>query len=245
MAGKFDRGREVTRIEAFVDAAFAFAVTLLVISFNAMPDSAQALLEALKGVPAFAASFSLLAMLWWQHADWSRRYGLDDGRSVLLSLLLVFLVLVYVYPLRIIFTAFFGWLTHGWLPMGIAIDSVRDLQLMFLAYAVAWTTLGFVVVALYRHAWRNRDALALDRDERIELRGAIAAQWMIPGTGILALLVIAGCALIGQPGLSGFSGFAYSLMALTGFVVHYARRRAERDEAAEDARAGRPSGVRT
>jgi uncharacterized membrane protein len=230
MAGKFDRGREVTRIEAFVDAAFAFAVTLLVISFNAMPDSAQALIEALKGVPAFAASFSLLAMLWWQHADWSRRYGLDDGRSVLLSLLLVFLVLVYVYPLRIIFTAFFGWVTHGWLPMGIAIESVRDLQLMFIAYAVAWTTLGFVVVALYRHAWRKRSALGLDRDERIELRGAIAAQWMIPGTGILALLVIAACALTGQPGLSGFSGFAYSLMALTGVAVARARRRAEREE---------------
>jgi uncharacterized membrane protein len=232
MAGKFDRGLEVTRIEAFVDAAFAFAVTLLVISFNAMPDSAQALIEALKGVPAFAASFSLLAMLWWQHADWSRRYGLDDGHSVLLSLLLVFLVLVYVYPLRIIFTAFFGWVTHGWLPMGIAIDSARDLQLMFLAYAVAWTTLGFVVVALYRHAWRNRDALGLDRDERIELRGAIAAQWMIPGTGILALLVIAACALAGQPGLSAFSGFAYSLMALTGVAVTRARRRAGREEGA-------------
>ena len=28
------RGREVTRIEAFVDAAFAFAVTLLVISLD-------------------------------------------------------------------------------------------------------------------------------------------------------------------------------------------------------------------
>ena len=126
-----DRGREVTRIEAFVDAAFAFAVTLLVISFNALPDSAEALLQALKGVPAFAASFALLAMLWWTHADWSRRYGLDDGRSVLLSLLLVFLVLVYVYPLRIIFTAFFGWISHGWLPVGIAIDSTRDLQLLY------------------------------------------------------------------------------------------------------------------
>src|SRR5690606_32797830 len=90
-----DRGREVTRIEAFVDAAFAFAVTLLVISFDAIPDSAEALVEALKGVPAFAASFALLAMLWWTHADWSRRFGLDDGRSVLLSLLMVFLVLVY------------------------------------------------------------------------------------------------------------------------------------------------------
>jgi uncharacterized membrane protein len=222
-----DRGREVTRIEAFVDAAFAFAVTLLVISFNAVPDSAQALVEALKGVPAFAASFALLAMLWWSHADWSRRYGLDDGRSVLLSLLLVFLVLVYVYPLRIIFTSFFGAISGGWLPAGIAIDSGRDLQLLFLAYAIAWTTLGFVMVALYRHAWRQRDALDLSREERIHLRGAIAGQWMIPATGALALLVLAVTEVLGKPLLAGMSGFAYAFMALTGVAVTRAQRRAE------------------
>ena len=72
-----NRGREVTRIEAFVDAAFAFAVTLLVISLD-VPENARAMIEALKGVPAFAASFSLLAMIWWAHASWSRRYGLDE-----------------------------------------------------------------------------------------------------------------------------------------------------------------------
>lgn len=232
MAGQFERGREVTRIEAFVDAAFAFAVTLLVISFNALPDSVGALIEALKGVPAFAASFSLLAMLWWQHADWSRRYGLDDGRSVLLSLLLVFLVLVYVFPLRIIFTAFFGWVTNGWLPLGVTIRGARDLQLLFLSYAIAWTTLGFVVVALYRHAWRQRDVLRLDHAERVDLRGQIAAQWMLPATGVLAMLFIAGCALFGVPGLSPFSGFAYSMMAFTGVAVGRARRRAEREEQA-------------
>lgn len=232
MAGKFERGREVTRIEAFVDAAFAFAVTLLVISFNALPDSVDALIEALKGVPAFAASFALLAMLWWQHADWSRRYGLDDGPSVLLSLLLVFLVLVYVFPLRIIFTSFFGWVSDGWLPSGITMRSMRDLQLLFLSYAIAWTTLGFVVVALYRHAWRKREELGLSRAERIDLRGQIAAQWMLPATGVLALLFIAACALLGVPWLSPFSGFAYSMMGFTGLVVGRARRRAEREEGA-------------
>lgn len=226
---KWVRGREVTRIEAFVDAAFAFAVTLLVISFNALPDSADALIDAIKGVPAFAASFAILAMIWWQHADWSRRYGLDDGRSVLLSLLLVFLVLVYVYPLRIIFASFFGWISGGWLPTGIHIGSQRDLQLLFLVYAVAWTTLGFVIVGLYRHAWRKRDAIELDHEERIHLRGAIAAQWMIPATGLLALFVLALLALLGRPELSGFSGLAFSLMSLTGVVVGWARRRAERE----------------
>lgn len=225
-----DRGREVTRIEAFVDAAFAFAVTLLVISFDAIPDSAQALVEALKGVPAFAASFSLLAMLWWAHADWSRRFGLDDGRSVLLSLLMVFLVLVYVYPLRIIFSMFFNWASNGWLPSSVTIGSMRDFQAMFLAYALAWTTLGCVVVALYRHAWRLRDALGLDRGERIDLRGSLAAHAMIPATGVIALLFLLVVDLMGWAEWSGFSGFAYSLMGFTGLVVARARRRAEREE---------------
>ncbi|MDG6349457.1 TMEM175 family protein [Luteimonas sp. 8-5] len=227
-----DRGREVTRIEAFVDAAFAFAVTLLVISFDAIPDSAQALVEALKGVPAFAASFSLLAMLWWAHADWSRRFGLDDGRSVLLSLLMVFLVLVYVYPLRIIFSMFFNWASNGWLPSSVTIGSMRDFQAMFLAYALAWTTLGCVVVALYRHAWRLRDALGLDRGERIDLRGSLAAHAMIPATGVIALLFLLVVDLMGWAEWSGFSGFAYSLMGFTGLVVARARRRAEREEGA-------------
>ena len=39
----------MTRLEAFVDAAFAFAVTLLVISLDAIPNSIPALLEAMKG----------------------------------------------------------------------------------------------------------------------------------------------------------------------------------------------------
>ena len=182
-----ERGADITRIEAFVDAAFAFAVTLLVISADAIPDSAQALLHALKGVPAFAASFALLAMLWWSHAGWSRRYGLRDGRSVVLSLLLVALVLVYVYPLRAMFSSFFAWLSGGWLPGGFAIEDGRDLALLFGAYAVAWGTLGLVIVALYRHAWRMRDALGLDPAERAELRAAIAGQWMIPATGAVAL----------------------------------------------------------
>src|SRR3546814_12748464 len=88
------------------------------------------MVEALNGVPAFAASFSLLAMIWWAHASWSRSYGLDDGRSVLLSLLLVFLVLVYVYPLRIIFSMFFNWISVGWLPSNVTIGSDDDLQVL-------------------------------------------------------------------------------------------------------------------
>lgn len=227
---KSDRGSEVTRMEAFVDAAFAFAVTLLVISLDAVPSSIPEFVVALKGIPAFAASFALITMFWWTHAVWSRRYGLQDGISVLLSLVLVFLVLVYVYPLRMLFSSFFYWVSQGWLPTTLHLrNNGDDLLWMFVAYAIAWTTLGLVIVALYRHAWNLRDDLQLSREECIELRGDIATWSLIPLTGMLSLVVMGICVLAGRPQLGAMSGFVYTLMSLSGVVGSRARRRAARE----------------
>ena len=41
------RGQQVTRLETFVDAAFAFSLTLLVIFFNDLPDTVAELRDAL------------------------------------------------------------------------------------------------------------------------------------------------------------------------------------------------------
>ena len=71
------RGLQMTRVETFTDAAFAFALTLLVISLQP-PTSFNDLLTALRGVPPFLLSASMLMMFWWGHHQWSRRYGLDD-----------------------------------------------------------------------------------------------------------------------------------------------------------------------
>ena len=228
-----ERGGQVTRLEAFVDAAFAFAVTLLVISFDAIPDSIEALVLALKGVPAFAVSFALIAWFWYLHSCWSRRYGLDDGMTTWLSLLLVFLVLVYVYPLRMLFSGMFQWLSGGWLPAGYTINSIGDLRMMFVAYALAWSTLGLVILALYRHAWKRREALDLSRAERIELRGTLAALTLIPLSGLLSGLTAAFMpASFGGHALS-MSGMCYWLMMLTGPVSARAERRYRAQEAVE------------
>ncbi|MFS8137292.1 MAG: TMEM175 family protein [Thermomonas sp.] len=226
---KADRGSNVTRMEAFVDASFAFAVTLLVISLDAVPSNIPEFVVALKGIPAFAGSFALIAMFWWAHAVWSRRYGLQDGISVLLSLVLVFLVLVYVYPLRMLFSSFFSWASGGWFPSSFQLRGMSDLMWMFVVYAIAWSTLGLVIVALYRHAWTLRDQLQLTVEERIELRGDIASHWMIPLTGALSLAAIGVSALAGRPELGGLSGFVYALMSLSGVVSSRARRRAAQD----------------
>src|SRR5206468_12916299 len=79
------RGIEMTRLETFIDAAFAFAITMLVIAAQQIPDDIKTLLAASTNVPAFVASIIVLGIFWRGHWLWSRRYGLDDGTLVFSS----------------------------------------------------------------------------------------------------------------------------------------------------------------
>lgn len=224
------RGRSTTRLEAFVDAAFAFAVTLLVISIDSIPDSLGGLVAALKGVPAFAASFAMVAMFWSAHARWSRHYGLDDAVSTLLSLALVFLVLVYVYPLKMLFGTFFGWVSDGWLPMPLReVRGYRDIALMFVIYGIVFATLSLCIGGLYVHAWRQRARLALDVGERRSTAGEIGQFTWFVTVGLLSASIAA--AMPERSGwLGGLPGMLYGLLALTGVAYGLGARWAQRGE---------------
>ena len=67
------RGLEITRLETFTDAAFAFATPMLVISLSGIPESVADLVAAVKDIPAFLASFVTIAAFWNAHRRWSRR----------------------------------------------------------------------------------------------------------------------------------------------------------------------------
>ena len=97
------RGEDVSRIEGFSDAVFAFAVTLLVVSLE-VPKTFDELLETMRGFVAFAICFYLLLIVWYEHYKFFRRYGLRDILILVLNAALLFLVLMYVYPLKFLFT---------------------------------------------------------------------------------------------------------------------------------------------
>jgi uncharacterized membrane protein len=221
-----ERGGEVTRIEAFVDAAFAFAMSMLVISVGAIPDSIPKLLEALKGTPAFAACFAQLAIFWYAHMTWSRRYGLDDRGSILLSLVLVFLVMVYIYPLKYMYASLFGWITSGWLTMGVSVRTLSDLRTMFIVYAVVFGTMSIVLSLLYLRAWRQRDALNLSLDERVGTIEHIAAGWVSAGVATASILIACSLREDWPQWMAGAPGMAYSLMFLNGPIPGWIGRRA-------------------
>jgi uncharacterized membrane protein len=212
-----ERGHQVTRIEAFVDAAFAFAVTLLVIAVGEVPDTTDEMIAALKQVPAFACSFALIALFWTRHNTWSRRYGLDDTATTLLSLLLVFQVLVYVYPLRMLFGGFAIWISGGWLGGGFQPTRPADVAIMFMIYAIAWITMCTNILLLYRHAWRTRRQTGLDLDEQVSTRSEIAAWTFAPLVGVASFALALW--LREEPDVPGWvigmPGMLYGLMGLT------------------------------
>jgi uncharacterized membrane protein len=124
-------GIEAGRLDMFVDAAFAFALTLLVIGRDAVPTRVDELLHMLAGIPAFAASFAIVALFWHGHVRWRRHQLRADGRGLLLSLLLVFFVLIFVYPLHMMFAGMFNAFGGGAMPGEFVVDDARKMRELF------------------------------------------------------------------------------------------------------------------
>ena len=217
--GFLNRGTEVTRAEAFFDAAFAFAITLMVISIDEIPNTAEKLLDALKSVPAFGASFLTIVLFWRGHADWSRRYGLNDRYSQRLSLLLVFIVLVFIYPLRMVFSGLFQFVGGDWFPSQIHLDTAADARLMFVVFALGFGALGSSMVLLYRHAWSRRKALGLDALECLVTRHAMLRWATLPAVSLVSLAL--SVALLRQGTTSNLVMSAPGFVFFSINIIHF------------------------
>lgn len=133
------------RLDAFVDAAFAFAVTLLVIGGGDVPARYEDLEVAMRNAPAFAIGFAFLAMFWHGHVRW-RAYCSRNGRlPVLLSLAVVFLVLVYVYPLRLMSISLAEFIARDIRT----IRSAAEVGSLFTLYGLGFMAMAGAMAALF------------------------------------------------------------------------------------------------
>lgn len=209
------RGGEITRVEGFSDAVFAFAVTLLVVSLE-VPQTFTELLEAMRGFIAFAICFALLTSVWYRHYIFFRRYGLQDRYTTLLNFVLLFLMLFYVYPLKFVFTLLvnqmFGFGTDIALPNGATEPMIESSQspLLFVIYGAGYVAVLLVFVLLYRHAFRQRAALELNAIETFDTISTMQGWLLDIGVGVISILI----ALIGGSGSAAWAGYAYFLIAL-------------------------------
>jgi uncharacterized membrane protein len=183
------RGIAMTRLETFIDAAFAFAITMLVIATQQIPDDIETLLAAFKNVPAFIASIIVLGIFWRGHWLWSRRYGLEDGVSIFISWALIVTMLIYVYPLKAIFSSMWFSVSGGQVGHVLGARSESQMRALFAVFALGFTAIALEMVLLNLRAWQLREALQLNARERAMAFHEVTG-WSVPvGVGLVSLLL--------------------------------------------------------
>ncbi len=205
------RATEITRLEGFTDAVFAFAVTLLVVSLE-VPKTFSELLIAMKGFIAFAVCFALLVQVWYEHYTFSRRYGLQTAYTVFLNSVLLFVVLFYVYPLKFIFTLLVAQVTGGATVAGNVDDMIRADQSanLMVIYSLGFTAVFGVFALLYAYAYSKRTLLELTEYEALLTRKSIVEHVSMAALGI----VIAITAKLLPTRFAGAAGYLFSLIGV-------------------------------
>src|SRR3989454_5700259 len=166
------RGMEMTRLETFIDAAFAFAISMLVIAAQQIPDNIQTLLAAFKNVPTFVCSIAVLGIFWRGHWLWSRRYGLEDGASILISWAMIVTILIFIYPLKAIFGAMWYLLSSGQVGQPFSLHTTAsEARALFTIYALGTIAMSAEVLLLNLRAWQLREPLRLNERETLVTRG--------------------------------------------------------------------------
>lgn len=213
----------VSRIEGFSDAVFGFSLTLLVVSLQ-VPQSFADLERTMAAFPGFAISFALLAYIWYLQYRFFRRYALEDGYTIALNVMLLFVVVFFTYPLKFMFRLTFGG-TASQLDSG-------DVLPLFLIYDCGYAAVFCIFVLLYAHALRMRETLGLTALESFDTRAAIwqnAVQVGVAGLSLgLTALFYAAKEYSAAAAAGGFSYFAVPLASTAlGFIAGAKRRRYE------------------
>src|SRR5437899_9817238 len=217
------RGMQMTRLETFIDAAFAFAISMLVIAAQQIPDNIQALLAAFKNVPTFVGRMGVLGIYWRGHWLWSRRYGLEDSVSILISWAMIVTMLIFIYPLKAIFGAMWHLISSGQIGQPFSLHTtVSQARTIFAIYALGLIAISAEILLLNLRAWQLREPLRLNARERLVTRGELTG-WSIPvGVGIVSLV----SALTLPAEQIQWSGWVYfSMIILVPLHDYYLKRR--------------------
>ena len=228
------RSHETSRIEGLTDAVFGFAITLLVVSLE-VPKTFNELAATMNGFGAFAISFVLLFLVWFNQHKFFRRYGLQDATTVWLNAALLFVVLFYVYPLKFLFTFLVDRFTGGHgeirLPNGnveAMIESNEQMGTLMLIFGFGYFAVFAVFVLLHLHAYRKREQLELTEIERFDTLSSIQESALNCGIALVSICIV----MFAGSRYSGLAGLTYMstgiVMAIHGFIMGSRRKKLEK-----------------
>lgn len=216
------RGLSSTRIDSFSDIVFGFALTLIVVS-SAVPHTFDQLRTILLGFYPFAICFALFIFIWRAHYNFFRRYGLHDSTTMWINFALLFTVLVYIYPLKFLFT-----FAAGNTAPGVFTSPYQQRELV-IVYGAGFAAVQLCFAALYGNAWRKRQPLHLSP---LETTLTLSNFWNYIAIASIGLI----CCLIASllpPSRAGDAYYGFFLLIVWGrthaFIskrrIHAARAR--------------------
>ena len=207
------RGHDISRIEGFSDAVFAFAVTLLVVSLE-VPRTFTELLNKMQDLVAFAIAFSLLFFIWFHQYQFFRRYALKDSYTVTLNGILLFVVLFFVYPLKFLFTylirSITGQQTGVLLPNGAMEPALQagQARTLMIIYGLGYAAVFLLFALMYRNALGRKRQLELNDVEVFDTRTSLQQHMLNVCIAVLSIAVV----MAGGERFAGWSGLVYLLV---------------------------------
>jgi uncharacterized membrane protein len=179
------RSHEVSRLEAFSDVVFGFALSLIVISLE-VPKTYDALMETMRGILPFAFCFLIFIGLWFAHHEFFRRYGLTDKTTMFLNITLLFVILFYIYPLKFMFVLIGKQILGRNLRTALTLGQA---QTLFLIYGIGFALVNWLLAAMYWHAGRRADSLDLNAVERLDTRESVYDYFFTGCFGVFSIVL--------------------------------------------------------
>jgi uncharacterized membrane protein len=230
------RGEEPGRLENFSDAAFALAITLLLISTSAPTTLDQIKKFAWELIP-FCACIVLIVLIWHEHFVFYYRYGLRNTKVIVLNTIFLIIVLFYVYPLRFLWK----FLLLNPLARAFNQESIlkelsemarpEDTGALMIIYGLGAASIFLILMLMYRYALKNSHHLELNKIEEFDTRASMTSNFLMATVPLLS--VILAFLFINSPWAGMISGFSYFLYMPLMFI-YSARKTKQRKKILEE-----------
>jgi hypothetical protein len=161
-----------------------------------------------------------------------RRYDLEDGFTVVLNCVLLFIVVFYAYPMKFMFTRL---VSGSLLGIGPGIDdgmTAENGRLLMVVYSGGFVAVFTTFMLLHLNALRQRSALALDTLSIYDARASVQRHSISVAIGLMSIAI----ATVLPINFLAFAGLIFFLMGPAHGVFGYmnGRRREQLAAAVED-----------
>ena len=132
------------RLESLSDGVFAFAATLMVVNIGNNKNGV-AFYNDIPNLISFAVSFFVMMAIWKVHYNYFRRTNFIDNWIIAFNMILLFMVLFYVFPIRTLLETALN---------GLRLD-INEFSKIFQIYSAGFSALFLCFVLMYYRAYKK------------------------------------------------------------------------------------------